>query len=698
MRKLLIKFPSQIRISGWDFGSSARAMNQAGGKVSTQAELVKVTNSTTERKSMSTKTSIKRIALVAVSALGFGLLSVVPSNAVVSGALTVTTAAGSGSITAGTSYETATAATISVSGLITSTLDSVTVSVVQKSAPTGSSAVKFKLAFIETTTSAVSQIERNGITGTSLTTVANGTKNTASAVYDSTTAFTTGQSNYYNIYGTGAGYIGAKVGLLADTSTAAARVAGDYVFTAIIQTYSGGALSNTQVADVTYTINDTDAAIALANGTISSALSTAYLNSGSSVSTNSDSSVAVVATAATTDHAAIRVRTYTADGLAAPESVTATVTGPGVVCNGGVCGKSLTITGAGGDNTFTIHADGTAGVASIVIATTTKTFAAKKVTFYAKAAKTISAVVNKAVISASSNSSVVYADIKDANGAVWAGTAYIYATSAASALIAGSETPAACTYNSTTGLHACSVTGKTIGTASFKVIDASTVALSNVSSDAVSVTVSAAAAAKVSLSFDKATYAPGERAVIWAKVVDADGKAIPTATLSNLFATGAIKSNVALTAVSSNVLTSVSGTVADATDTTTDPNNPTYAGAVAYVVTMPLSSGEVVLTATGGTSLEAAGRVAVTASAEVVNESVTAAVDAANEATDAANAATDAANAAAEAADAATAAAQDAQAAVAALATSVSSLIAGIKAQITSLTNLVIKIQKKVKA
>ena len=74
------------------------------------------------------------------------------------------------------------------------------------------------------------------------------------------------------------------------------------------------------------------------------------------------------------------------------------------------------------------------------------------------------------------------------------------------------------------------------------------------------------------------------------------------------------------------------------------------------------------------------------------------AIDAANEATDAANAATDAANAAAEAADAATAAAQDAQAAVAALASQVADLIAGIKAQITALTNLVIKIQKKVKA
>jgi hypothetical protein len=75
-----------------------------------------------------------------------------------------------------------------------------------------------------------------------------------------------------------------------------------------------------------------------------------------------------------------------------------------------------------------------------------------------------------------------------------------------------------------------------------------------------------------------------------------------------------------------------------------------------------------------------------------------AAADAAAEATDAANAATDAANAAAEAADAATAAAQDAADAVAALSAQVASLISGLKSQLTALTNLVIKIQKKVKA
>jgi len=46
-----------------------------------QAESWIVRNSTIERKHMSTKTTFKRIALVAVAALGFGVLSVVPSQA-----------------------------------------------------------------------------------------------------------------------------------------------------------------------------------------------------------------------------------------------------------------------------------------------------------------------------------------------------------------------------------------------------------------------------------------------------------------------------------------------------------------------------------------------------------------------------------------------------------------------------------------
>jgi trimeric autotransporter adhesin len=89
---------------------------------------------------------------------------------------------------------------------------------------------------------------------------------------------------------------------------------------------------------------------------------------------------------------------------------------------------------------------------------------------------------------------------------------------------------------------------------------------------------------------------------------------------------------------------------------------------------------------------------AATAAGEAAVAAAEAAQEAAAEATDAANAATDAANASAEAADAATAAAQDAADAVAALSVQVTEVIATLKKQITALTNLVIRIQKKVKA
>ena len=187
------------------------------------------------------------------------------------------------------------------------------------------------------------------------------------------------------------------------------------------------------------------------------------------------------------------------------------------------------------------------------------------------------------------------------------------------------------------------------------------------------------------IAFDKATYAPFEKATITVTPVDVAGNALATNTWSNLFATGGITSTIGFSA-NSDTLTAVA--------LTTDAKT----GAVSYTVYMPAASGDVTISATGGTSLPAAGQVKVTATAAVVNSSVDAATDAANEATDAANAATDAALAAADAADAATAAAQDASDAVAALSASVSKLISSLRAQITSLTNLVIKIQKKVRA
>jgi hypothetical protein len=115
-------------------------------------------------------------------------------------------------------------------------------------------------------------------------------------------------------------------------------------------------------------------------------------------------------------------------------------------------------------------------------------------------------------------------------------------------------------------------------------------------------------------------------------------------------------------------------------------------------VTAAVKSATATATITKDTSTSTADALLALATALGTRDQASATVDAAAEATDAANAATDAANAAAEAADAATAAAQDASDAVAALSAQVSEAIAGLKKQLVSLTNLVIKIQKKVKA
>jgi len=91
MKSSHFRFPRRVRIHGGECGAVARALHHEAQKnalipyewsLLSQAGLGNVPGSTlNERKQMSTKTSIKRIALVAVSALGFGLLSVMPANA-----------------------------------------------------------------------------------------------------------------------------------------------------------------------------------------------------------------------------------------------------------------------------------------------------------------------------------------------------------------------------------------------------------------------------------------------------------------------------------------------------------------------------------------------------------------------------------------------------------------------------------------
>jgi hypothetical protein len=632
---------------------------------------------------MSTKTTFKRIALVAVAALGLGVLSVAPSSAAPS-SLVVTTAAGSAAKTTGGDAESATATTIAVSGYAASVGDSVTVSVIQDTWPTTATAGGFRLGLSDTGTSTVSVVANGAALATPLAASAGAKK---AAAYDSVTVSSTGSGFYGVSTGTNAGAFSANFILAVDSNTMTTRYDGTYGFTVVVKSYELGALKATATYPTTFVISKA----ASQSTTVDPTQSTAIMSLGSTwKATSTDSAVALVSTAATADQAVIRVITNNAAGTGTAESITATITGAGVIGFGGVYGKNITVAG-GGQTDLLVRADGTAGTGSIVIKTTTVTFAAKTVTFFAKSAATITASVNKPVIGTAGDTDVIRAVATDASGNVWGGQAYIYAASAADALIAGSETPAKCTFNSAKGYHECPVAGTAKGTANFKVIDAATVALMTATSASAAVRVSLATPASVKISFDKASYAPGEKALVLVTVLDADGNALPAQTVSNVFAAAPVVS----TAFSG---TAPTFTTSAALEAATSASAGTVAGSQAFVAYMPYFAGTITITATGSTGLATAGRVAVTASATVVNASVDAATDAANEATDAANAATDAALAAADAADAATAAAQDASDAVAALSATVATLVASLKAQITSLTNLVIKIQKKVKA
>jgi hypothetical protein len=371
------------------------------------------------------------------------------------------------------------------------------------------------------------------------------------------------------------------------------------------------------------------------------------------------------------------------------------ISGPGLIYNGSSYGKSLQEYQTGLKN-YTIVPDGNAGVSTITVSTTATglTFT-KTMSFYAAAAKTITATNTRMpILAAGTNSGAVSVTAVDAAGQAWTGQAYIVASSAADALVAGSTTPVACkAWNAIDGIR-CDVTALTVGTAKLKVIDASTVALATATSNEITVTVKAQVPASVKISFDKATYAPNEKAYIWVTPLDSKGETMQGKDYTALLASGGISSTSAFATGSMDSLTATAHKVSQTTSSTSQ----TTAGSYTYIVYMPAASGDVTISATGGTDLPAAAQVKISATATVVNSSVDAATDAANEATDAANAATDAALAAADAADAATAAAQDASDAVAALSATVAKLVASLKAQITSLTNLVIKIQKKVKA
>jgi len=641
---------------------------------------------------MSTTTNFKRIALVAVAALGMGLLSSAPSQAAIGGnSIVLTTTAGTAVNDPSTTsqQDSATGATVTVQALIgNSVVDSLTVELAAKSKP--NSSVAFPKALIQlvdtaAASSALTQVRLD----TTATNAGSQTGTPGPGTLVPSNAVRTSLTSAWGINDSGTGahisapsnnrYVYASFKVFMDTATT--RTAGTYVYTVVVSPFEN---SNTATAANVKTIDVTIVVGAAGSTVASPASSFASMISGSSYGDNIaaavgkvDSEVSAISTASTTPRAVIRVglRTSTSTTTAS-ESVTVamTVAGSSGVTSGTVVGRSATYAYteaarlAGYLDIF-IYSDGTAGNATVNISTPSVTFAAKTVSFYAAAPATLVASVATPLMKLGDQGDVVRVTAKDANGISFAGTLYIYASDAASAVTAGAvrATAAAdaltCRWDSGDDRHECNLTGNLAGTGKFKVSNYATAALATaaasgveVTSNEVTVTVNTATVAKVALSFDKASYAPNERMRIYVTPQDAAGNALPAADYTNIFATGGISSPTAFLTASG---TAVDMTIVTATTSATSSSvTGAKAGSKMFTVYAPANGGTVTISAIGGTSLPAAGRVAVTASATVTDSGAAA------------------------------------LAAVTALATTVASL----KTLITTLTNLVLKIQKKVKA
>jgi hypothetical protein len=594
---------------------------------------------------MSTTTNFKRIALVAVAALGLGVISSVPSQAV--GNLVVTV--GGTATTAAGQSDSTTAATISLSATIENALDTITVSFVGNGtlgdSVTGSAAIKARLIYLDTTTAARSVVGKDG----SITVPVAATK------LDSVTAGT----NFYLNSAT-LGNVGAKFGIQLDSATT--QVAGTYSFTVFVKQYSNGIATP---VTTTHPVSIVSPVLASSSATASAVTSTAYLyGAGTWAATASDSIVAIASTAANTSAASVKVVLLNASSVGTPvlDSLTVSIDKGNVSVDGATpatapTGKSLAAVSYTGSALYVhVYADGSTGPATLTIKTKNAGTFTKTITFYGDAA-TATATVVSSVIGASGTAAVLGTASDSLKNTLGAGTK-LYAYSSDTAVVSNYGT--ACgDYSSTTGGVLCDLTGVKSGTANITLRDAATVAASTVASNAVAVRVSIGeVATSAKITFNKTSYAPGEKVTAIVTVYDAAGKSMPAGTYANTFAAGGITTSSQLTWAAGESLTATSVTTAGNTTASATAPVVSTEPIAQFTYFLPTTGGNVVFTAKGGTGLATAGQVAITASATVVDSGAAA------------------------------------LAAVTALATTVASL----KTLIVTLTNLVLKIQKKVKA
>jgi len=636
---------------------------------------------------MSTKTNFKRIALVAVTSLGLGLISSVPASQAVVQKPTVTVTNGTANTSSNYDSSADYASVTVVATVGNAATDSVVVFLTHNAQPAGATFDTAILRFTDTSTAYTipTVVDTKGgvypgATDTKIVQSIPFSTNTINTFDTITTAplsgtpttpdafrivaATVGNATNTSTFTSGVVYAGFKLEL----DSGVARSIGTYTYNVNVR-YNSSSGVVTDVYPISIVVSRATADSLTASSVYSNAVlfnatpAAAQAWATSFSSTQADSVVSIPSIAMQTDSASIVVRLRNASGNAkvGMESITATTTvgqlcGPtsaGIGRN--ICGQNITLPYIGDSLTIGISGNGTAGTATISVKSTSVTFANKTVTFYASAVSTITGSKLLNTLLVGSNSGVILATAKDSAGFQNNSSTAVYAYSSDTTIV--SNYGSACGYDSTYGGQLCSLTGVTAGTVTITLRDKSTVALSTVTgATTFTVTVTTGSINSIKMRTDKATYAPGEKGYLIVDVLDSAGKPISIGTFANLYAAGGISSDAQLGS-SSDTMTGVSVTTANSITgyLSVEPVK-------IYTFYAPQKGGKFTFTATGGISLPTASQVAVTASAEVSDN------------------------------------ASAALAAVTALASQVSAFITKINAQITTLTDLVMKIQKKVKA
>jgi hypothetical protein len=623
---------------------------------------------------MSTKTTFKRIALVAVAALGLGLLSVAPSSATAV-SVQVTPSATTAAIKTG---ETATIS-LTVAAIVGASNDTITVHGVRTSGTSGT--VNFNATTDSTTTR---------ISDSSYATLASNAYTAGSINLDSATA-----SN------------GSALRAVVQANFVAPSTAGTYEVT--IYTTNKGTVEASSKVPFTWTITVT------ADSVNADTTSTNRMVSGLWTVTTDPVVDATVSAAKNASGAVATIKVVQKNATStANEGMSVLLSGPGFIAD--TPSDTFTVTGTNRVLAITapgvataryikILSDGAAGVTTVTVigAKSGVVLASKTITFSDIKPATVSAVVKKAFIGAGLTTAKVFAvTVKDAAGNNITGTNAVVTGARSDTTTAGKAIATAalsCSYDTTDKVYNCSATGASasgFGAAGYTITATGTDADATKVTTTASTTYSDILATKVVISAP-ASAAIGEKITYTLTATEKNGYPVADGGYEGGTANGSIGGIFWNTT-----------TVPDYSSSSVKPFNAgetitTVSGVATVGFFMPVAAGTVDVTwVLAGSATSPVGAIdksiagtTITVSTAVTNPGVDAAADAANEATDAANAATDAALAAADAADAATAAAEDASAAVATLATAVNTALASLKKQITALTALVNKLLKK---